>query len=192
MITLIPTNLHWLAGLAETADLCAHGDVDFQINGEIVVESTIGGHYAVGAAALYLLRSLSLPHRFAKDTKHGQPLFPHCGHSMFASESTDDVVIMGCPHGADLELRVAADEVTIHTGDGRNYRVTFAEWKIAVCQFSDAVQDFYESSLDKDMEISDQHEVVGYERFRSEWSRRRAFAEGEDALRMDKASGGLK
>jgi hypothetical protein len=76
MIVLIPTNLHWIPDGDESADLCAHGDVDFRINGETIIAPVIEDHYTVSAAALYLLRSLSGPHSFARDTKFGQPLFP--------------------------------------------------------------------------------------------------------------------
>ena len=176
MITLQPTNLHWL-GVAK-ADLCAHGGVDFRIGEDILAEPS-DSNWSTSAAALFLLRTLSQPHYFAKESKFGQPLIPCCGHAMYEKKGSDDVTMLGCPNGIDLEVARVGDEVTIVATDGRRFQVHAADWKVAVCQFADAVEAFYVASAPKMLGDQDDVDRRGYERFRAEWSRRRLLAAAE-------------
>ena len=172
MIKLRPIDLHWLGQYPEnSADLCAHGSVEFQINGEWVVQPTDGG-CTVSAAAVYLLRTLSRPH--TKQDPVAEHLFPCCGNGLFQVEGQDDVLIIGCNSGIDLEVVVSGDQVQITAADGTTEQVTLVDWKSAVCTFSDAVMSFYSGSPPR--EPADEEDRKGFDQFLQEWSRRRELA----------------
>jgi len=172
MVTLRPVNLHWINGAADgPADLCAHAAVEFQIDNDVLVQPS-DGNWTVSAAALYLLRTLSQPH--TKDEPVAEHLFPCCGHGMFDNEEQDDVLIIGCNRGMDFEVVRDGDDVVL-TGDRRTHRIAASEWRKAVCDFSDAVQAFYAASSPK--KPSDVDDANGYQKFVSEWARRRSLAE---------------
>jgi hypothetical protein len=101
-------------------------------------------------------------------------LFPRCGHAMFEAEGEDDVVIVGCPNGMDFELVHADATVTITATDGRRYNIDDGEWRDSVCEFADAVQAFYDASSPK--AIEDEDSGKGFQRFWTEWSRRKSQA----------------
>jgi len=178
MVILRPVNLHWIKGaLDDPADLCAHAGVEFQINLDSLIKPS-DGDWAVGAAALYLLRALSQPHTKLKPI--AEHLFPCCGHGMFEVEGQDDVLILGCNGGIDLEIVRDADEVVLTSAGGRQYRVAAAEWLTAVCGFSDAVRAFYAASSSK--RPADEIDAKAYQIFLAEWSRRRSQAERDRAV----------
>jgi hypothetical protein len=78
MLVLQPLNLRWISHAADDpADCCAHGDVVFRIGDDILLDETNGRDLTVSAAALYLLRTLSVPHSRAAPV--GDQLFPCCG-----------------------------------------------------------------------------------------------------------------
>jgi hypothetical protein len=177
MIVLRPTNLHWLDGSTDNPqDLCAHSGVEFQIDGEQLVQGN-DGDWTVSAAALYLLRTLSRPH--TKTAPVGEHLFPCCGRGFYEVEGEEDAVLVGCNRGIDFEILRVSDDVTTTAKDGLQYRVSFPDWRNAVCGFCDAVRDFYAASSPK--EPADADEQRGFELFLSEWSRRRATAERRSA-----------
>lgn len=83
MITLRPTNLHWMsADPDDVADTCAHSGVEFLVDDHVLVQPS-DGDWAVSAAALLLLRTLSRPH--TKTNPVGDQLFPHCGRVICAA-----------------------------------------------------------------------------------------------------------
>lgn len=173
MISLRPTNLHWNNGSADDpADLCAHSPVEFRIHADVLVQPSDGDR-TVSAAAVYLLRTLSQAH--TKHTPVGEHLFPHCGHGIFAVEGQEDVTITGCNSGIDFEVVHVEKDVVLTATDGREHRITATDWKKAVCEFSDAVQAFYAASSQK--EPSDEFDQQSFQKFLSEWSRRRTQAE---------------
>ena len=145
----------------------------FAVDDDVLVAPS-AGDWTVSASALYLLRTLLQSH--SKKSPVGEHLFPCCGHSMFAVEGEDDVVICGCPNGIDVEVVRAVDEVAITRANGREHRVRFAEWREAVCAFSDAVQSFYTNSSPK--QPFDEEGTKGFEKFMAEWARRRSLAQG--------------
>ncbi len=58
MVILRPVNLRWIEGAADdSADLCAHGDVDFCIGEDVLLSPASSKNLTVSAAALYLLRT---------------------------------------------------------------------------------------------------------------------------------------
>jgi hypothetical protein len=77
MITLVPTRLHWIKddGTDDPCDLCAHSPVQFEIDGNTLVAAE-DGDATVGAAAIYLLRTLEQDH--TDDNPVGDHLFPCC------------------------------------------------------------------------------------------------------------------
>ena len=76
IVTLRPTNLHWLEGVDDRYDVCAHSSVEFCIDGSALITEK-AGDFTVSAAALYLLRTLTRPHNRNRDP--GRQLFPCCG-----------------------------------------------------------------------------------------------------------------
>jgi len=165
MITLQPTNLHWIDSIGDAQDLCAHSGVDFRIGDSILVKPR-DGDWTVSASALYLLRTLSQPH--TKQQPITEYLFPCCGNGIFEIEGQDDVQIVGCNSGID-------DEVILTCEDGTQHRIARSDWTKAVCEFSDSVQAFYVASPPKEPE--DEWDQRSFRKFLSEWSRRRSLAE---------------
>jgi hypothetical protein len=173
MISVAPTRLHWIKddGNDDPSDLCAHSPVLMEVGGSALV-SPDDGDATVSAAAVYLLRTLERDH--TKATPVGDQLFPCCGHAMYDT-GEDDVVICGSPNGSDVYV-THEDNNTIHftTPEGQRYVVSFNDWRLAVIQFSDCVQAFYDQSLPKN-EDSDDGE--GFAKMMAEWRRRRQHAE---------------
>jgi hypothetical protein len=180
-IILRPTNLHWIKGAVDDpADLCAHSPVDFRID-DVVLVSPTAGDWTVSAAALYLLRTLEYD-----DTRLdpvGEHLFPCCGHSMYDIDGEEDVAIAGCCNGIDFQVTHSDSDVVVVAGNDQ-IRVPFVEWKEAVCAFSDAVRAFYERSSPK--QRGDDLDWKGFQKFWSEWSRRRIAAEKRSCPTIEK------
>jgi hypothetical protein len=175
VIALRPTNLHWIDGSDDDPeDLCAHSGVDFQIDGDVLVRD---GDWTVSAAALYLLRTLSKSH--TKSDPVADYLFPCCGHAIFEVDGQDHVMILGCNNGIDFEILHIGDHVRITAEDGRQHHVGATDWTNSACEFSDAVRVFYSSSSPKRAE--GEYEQRSFEKFLSEWSRRRSMAENRFA-----------
>lgn len=102
LVVLEPVNLRWINGAADDpADICAHGDVSFRISGDVLVEPA-DRELTVSAAALYLLRTLSVAHSRAAPV--GDHLFPCCGFCLYDLPGELDVVVCGCPSGEDFEV----------------------------------------------------------------------------------------
>jgi hypothetical protein len=163
--------LRWVTGAADDpADICAHGDVEFRIGDDVLLDATTGRDVTVSAAALYLLRTLSVPH--SNDSPVGDHLFPHCGHSIFDVPGQEDVLILGCPSGVDFEVlhEVSGAGVVIRSEEGRQWRVGWPDWRLAVFGFADWVAAFYADCSPKQPSEGD---AAGYRKFKDEWKRRR-------------------
>jgi hypothetical protein len=168
IINLRPTNLHWPQGIEDRYDLCAHSSVEFCIDGQALITEK-AGDWTVSAAALYLLRTLTQPRN--TNGNPGHQLFPCCGNGLFEGED-GDVVIVGCNSGVNFDVAHNGDEVIITDADGREYYVGAAEWRNAVCGFSDLVQDFYASSEPKEPG----EDAAAFQLFMAEWQQRRSLA----------------
>jgi hypothetical protein len=170
VIVLQPTNLTWIGGgLDEPTDLCAHSSVEFRIGStDLVVPAD--GNFAVSAASLYLLRSLTRPH--TPDLHNWSQLFPCCGHHMLAYGTSDEVIILGCARGADFEVVRVGEEVVVSRALGDSFRIPFIDWRDGVCGFSDQVRAFYDRSSPKTP--SDEDDAKGFASFWNEWTRLRA------------------
>jgi len=170
MIVLQPLNMHWINNAKDDpSDLCAHGDVEFRMGADVLLDDSLGWDVTVSAAALYLLRTLSEPH--TKQSQDGGQLFPCCGFSMYDVAGQDDVVISGCPNAVDFEVlhEASGAGVFIQSADGRKWQVPWREWRTAVYLFADAVSEFYAASSAKQVPEDD----TGFSKFAAEWQRRR-------------------
>jgi hypothetical protein len=176
MVLLQPKRLHWIQDTGDDSfDLCAHGEVEFRINDDIVL-ITHDENLTVSAAALYLLRTLSIPH--TKSSPVCEHLFPCCGFGMCEFPGEDDVQIFGCVNGEDVEVlhQTNGEGVTIRTEDGREWEVSWPDWRAAVFAFADQVSYFYACSSPR--EYPDDA-AAGYLRFLDEWLRRRGKSLGQ-------------
>lgn len=171
MITLQPLNMCWITESDEhAADLCVHGDVEFRVDGEVLIEPNEARNLTVSAAALFLLRTLTGSH--TREARLCDQLFPCCGHAMWDIDGECDVLIQGCDCGPDFEILRQANgaEVVIRTHDGRAWPVKSEEWQVAVFAFADAVSQFYSRSpRRKPCDV----DKPGFAKFLSEWERRR-------------------
>ena len=121
-VRLQPMDLHWLErDWKDPRDLCAHSPVDFCVNGKTVV-SPRDGDWSVNASAVYLLRTLSSSH--TRDSPVGDHLFPCCGFALHDLDGNDDVVIVGCLSGIDVEVTRNDDLVVITQADGTRHAST--------------------------------------------------------------------
>jgi hypothetical protein len=170
MVNLQAMRLHWIRGAADDPnDLCAHGDVEFRIGDDVLLD-TNGRDLTVSAAALYLLRTLSIPH--TREAPVGDHLFPCCGFAMWEILGEQDVAICGCPNGEDFEVRhqISGNGVVIRAVDGREWQIEWPEWRAAVFGFADGVADFYAVCSPKEPAADD---AAGFTKFLAEWERRR-------------------
>jgi hypothetical protein len=175
VVILRPANLGLIRGAADDPkDLCAHGDVEFRIGGDTLLDTT-GRDLTVSAAALYLLRTLSVPH--TREAPVGDHLFPCCGFAMWDIPGGEDVAICGCPNGEDFEVlhEVSGAGVVIRAADGREWKVGWPDWRTAVFAFADRVSEFYAVSSPKEPSGED---AAGFKKFKAEWERRRGVQLG--------------
>jgi hypothetical protein len=172
VVIIRPLNLRWIRGAADDPkDLCAHGDVEFRIEDDILLDAITRKDLTVSTAALYLLRTLAVPH--TRDAPVGDHLFPCCGFSMYDVGDQEDVVICGCPNGEDFEVfhDVSGAGVVVRATDGSNWHVGWPEWRTAVFHFADKVSEFYAASSSK--EPHEEEDAKGFRKFVAEWYRRR-------------------
>ena len=168
MLILRATNLHWLDVTSpDPADLCVHSPVELVVGTERLVEAD-AGDWTVSASALYLLRTLERPH--TKGDPVGDHLFPCCGFTMYDIDGEDDVGIVGCPNGVDLEVKRHGDALNLTTADGNTHSVPFEDWKRAVCGFSYVLRAFYNGSPPRTP--ADPENEKGFRKFMTEWDRR--------------------
>jgi hypothetical protein len=165
-VILQPVSLRWIQGAADDPkDLCAHGDVSFRIGDDVLLD-TSGRDLTASAAALYLLRTLSVPH--TKAAPVGDHLFPCCGFAMWDIPDQEDVVICGCPSGEDFEVlhEVNGGGVMVRAADGREWRISWPEWRAVVFGFADRVSEFYAACSPKQ---PSQEDTAGFGKFKAEW-----------------------
>ena len=163
--------MRWIKGSEDDpADLCAHGDFEFRIDGDVLSDGSAGRGLTLSAAALYLLRTLSRSH--TKGEPVGDHLFPCCGHAMYDLPDQGEVVIVGCSNGEDFEVdhREGDASVLVRAAGGREWSVDRDSWQDAVFTFADAVSEFYARSSAKRPRADD---AAGFRAFQAEWERRR-------------------
>jgi hypothetical protein len=171
-VILRPVNLRWIREAADDPkDLCAHGDIEFRIGNDVLLDPASSKNLTVSAAALYLLRTLSVPHTKAMPV--GDQLFPCDGFCMYEVPGEEDVLILGGPpSGEDFEVLHAANcaGVVVRAADGREWKIEWPEWRAAVFAFADRVSDFYVTCSPKQPSDVD---AAGFNKFGAEWERRR-------------------
>jgi hypothetical protein len=123
----------------------------------------------VSAAGLYLLRTLTENHIIDAD----MPMFPCCGHAMYANDDLESVLVVGCPNGIDFSVIHETDNVKIITKSGNEICVDFNEYENKINAFADSVEAYYAKCLPKDLSKCDIVERNGYIAFWNEWKRRR-------------------
>ena len=160
----------WMEGMAEELDLCAHGKVLAHFGGATLSDAA-GPGWTVSAAALYLLRTLTLDHTPAAPIC--DQLLPCCGFAMWPdiTSACDDVLICGCPNGIDWAVEHVAAGVQLTAPTGEQVVVSRPAYQQAVLQFADEVEAFYQRSKPKERP-ADAEDAAGYEAFWREWHRR--------------------
>jgi hypothetical protein len=179
MITLIAHDLCWIKGsLDDSADQCAHAHVEFHVNGTTFL-SPKDGEWTVSAAALYLLRTITLDHSESNPIAEGNFLFPCCAFNAWPIQERFKVVCIGCTHGIDINITHSGDSVVIESDKGKELVSEF-EWRDAVLAFVKQVREFYDRSSPKD-NLNDEFDREGWVRFWSEWNERNLTNQASEA-----------
>ena len=169
MVELKVLNLHWLEDTDAERDLCAHGSVYLKLNDEIISEAK-NNDWTVSTAAYYLLKTLKENH----SASGNEFLIPHCGFTMWEIGEEKQLYIGGCDTGLNWNITHSKGKVIHEIGKGEFIEINLAEWRNAVCDFSDEVMKFYENSLPKI--IDDEEDKKGFELFMREWKKLREEA----------------
>lgn len=167
MLTIEPTNLHWLAAMPAEEDLCVHGGVVIRGDETVFVDDS-HEEWALSAGALFLLRTLDRDH--TAESRVAEHLIPHCGHAMYAQVDSDEVTMVGCPHGRDWLVVHEASQVILEFDPDRKLSLSWREWRDAVVQFASALDKFYEDNAPK--KPANRVDAEGFAAFRGEWERR--------------------
>lgn len=170
MIRVIAHNLTWIQGAADDPmDQCAHGRVEFTVDGHPVV-SAESGEWTLSAAALYLLRSITDDHTSARPISEGNFIFPCCGFNVWECGERYPVMAMGCNSGVDVWLE-HQDESIVLSKDGGSWSVPKNEWRRAVLAFADQIERFYaECSPKANLDVAEDRQ--GWAAFWREWRTR--------------------
>jgi hypothetical protein len=167
--------MHWIRDEGDDPnDQCAHGAVEFEVNGVRFV-SPEDGDITVSAAGLFLLRTLEQSHTVDSSVAPHSRLFPEDGFSAWAVGTTYKIIVFGGTSGVDLEVVRHGETVEFRAPDGRKAVVSASEWREAVVAFVTTVEEFYDSSAPKGPP-ADPLDREGWEGFWSEWHERKAAA----------------
>lgn len=159
-------NLHWMDDpINDPDDLCLHGDAIAYI-GDRKLEYQ---ECTVSATALYLLKTLTEDHIIDQDNQ----MLPCCGFTLIADETSENVVISGCPNGVDWSVIHDGDSVRLILEDGYEDLIPLKEYRNVVFRFADLIEAYYQSCPPKQIP-SDSFDRDGYLTFWKEWHRRRA------------------
>lgn len=172
MIELKVLNPHWIKGSEDDPeDQCAHGAIEFSIDSVNYVNKD-GGDWTISAASLYLLRTIESDHTNECSVTEGSFLFPDDGFSIFPdNESKYGIIIFGGPTGINPEVRHQDGKVLIQLNDITS-TVNLKDWIIAVLDFIEQVESFYNNSSPKSI-IEDGYERKGWTEFWREWNERK-------------------
>ena len=174
MVELEVSDLQWINGPDDDPkDQCAHGRVAVSVDG-VELASVSEGLWTVSAVALYLLRSLEHDHCQASSVAEGSQLFPCCGFSVWQQDGRFPVVIIGCPDGVDIWIRLEDGQVILQR-DELSMAVPAEGWKATVLGFVAAVENFYEQASPKETP-ADPEDRAGWQAFWDEWRQRKAAA----------------
>lgn len=167
--------MYWLDTDSGTTDLCAHGNVYFELDNKVLMNGSES--VTVSATAVFLLRTLEKDHTIDKPLFDA--MFQCCGHSMFPCDSEYGYYILsGACFNKDFEVRHKSDGI-VQISDESGIKVSqlsLKEWRQAVYQFSSTVLDFYKASLPKDLSSRDDEEIECFNLFIKEWNQRHQSA----------------
>lgn len=126
-------NLQWLEGMPAEEELCAHGQVRVRLGDRVL--SGEQDTWTVSAAALFLLRTLPTDH--TAEHPVDDQLVPCCGFTMWPDETSEDVVVLGCPNGVDWWVEHQPPQVQLTTPEGEAVLLPFEVYRIQVLEFAD-------------------------------------------------------
>jgi hypothetical protein len=160
---------HWIRGVDDPNDLCAHGHVYVKI-GEEVVSDKNNSDVTISAAALHLMRTIKKDY---KKNDFASQLIPHCGHFIISEKHNEFAIILGCPIGIDWTIIHTDDNKVKHISEnGQEILVDQELYKKIVFHFADQVECFYKASLPKIIPTDD-FDKEGYLTFWKEWRKLR-------------------
>jgi hypothetical protein len=157
-------NLHWMKGVDDPTDLCAHGNVFVKIGDDVVADINTF-EITVSATALYLLRTLKVNY---KKGDYASQLLPCCGHFIIADDDADFVNICGCPNGIDWTIIHTDDKIKHISNSGQEVTIEKDVYQKIVLEFADQIENFYTTSLPKTIPTDD-FDRKGYLTFWKEW-----------------------
>lgn len=170
MISLQVVRPHWIKDQGDDPeDLCAHGHVEFVVNGDTFLDGSAEQSYTLSAAGLYLLRTIEQDHLPNDRVTHENYLFPCCGFNAWPAGENGELVIFGCNIGVEVWVRHISDHQIELTLDKKTALVGRTEWVKAVVCFAEQVKDFYARSSPK-VEIEDDFDKQGWEMLWSEYN----------------------
>jgi hypothetical protein len=153
-------------------DQCAHGYIDFQINGTHFITKE-DRNFTLSATGLFLLRTLELDHTSDSPVSSAAQLFADDGFSVWPSDNElGGIIIFGSAAGKDVWVKHEGDNVAIQGAKGKTEVVSSQEWRQAVKSFTDQVQEFYDAWPAK-TPPDDKLDIDGWDLFWKEWHRRR-------------------
>lgn len=154
----------WINGAQDDPeDRCLHG-----LATAVIAGRRISDYCTVSAAALYLLKTLTLDHQMGKENQ----MFPCCGFFLAADKEEQNVDIIGCDNGPDWSVFHQGDSVRLVLEDGLEEVVPLDRYREEVFRFADKVEAFYRACSPK-KEPEDEFDRAGWRAFRREWRRRR-------------------
>ncbi|MBC8404848.1 MAG: hypothetical protein H8E15_06460 [Planctomycetes bacterium] len=172
MISITAHDFSWIRGPEDDPDdLCAHGRVEFCVQGETIIRSE-DGDFTLSAAGLFLLRTLTEDHTEESSVAEMNLLFPCCGHSVWTCSERYPVMCMGCDDGIDVWIRHRRPDVEI-SFKAAVFEVPLSEWREAVLRFTDQVEEFYRRSSAKVFQMNPEDQK-GWSAFWQEWQERSA------------------
>ena len=166
-IKLAAHDLFWLNPNAPD-DQCAHGTIEFTVNG-IEFVTCKSGELTVTGAALFLLRTLTCDHTRAHPVAPYNTLFPHCGYAAWPYEGEFEVLLMGCDLGVEVWVSHEVAGIRLVSSAGSEL-VTEEEWRVAVLGLAEQVSAYYRQCSPK-AEIKDDYERQGWAAFWLEWDK---------------------
>jgi hypothetical protein len=171
LLTITALNMRWIRGEADDPqDQCAHGEVMISAEGLDFVTAS-DGEITVSGAALFLLRTLDLPHTPDSSVAPENVLLPCCAFNAWPLGENGGLLVMGCGGGVDLSVEhFPGDLVRVGRGE-LSAIVALRDWRTAVVDFVRQVEAFYATSTPK-AELADDLDRKGWEMFWSEWQDR--------------------
>lgn len=160
----------WLGNEPPQFDLCSHGRIWLEVNGEIILDGR--EIYGVSESALALLRTLDHDHT-PQQPLADKMIFHGCG----------TILMMGCPIGVNWVATHLGDQVNLrnfkrwdspdeqHPQEfpGLEIALPFTEYKRQVLAFAEQVRGFFKV---EGKQFFDMQEQLAYERFWSEFEMR--------------------